>query len=36
MNRLWNIYRDASEGTQGLREKLDGWLKRDEDGEEPR
>jgi hypothetical protein len=30
VNRLWNIYRDASESAQGLRDKVDGWLKRDE------
>lgn len=35
VNRLWNIYRDASESAQGLWDKLDGWLKRDEDGAEP-
>lgn len=35
VNRLWNIYRDASESAQGLWDKLDGWLKRDGDGAEP-
>jgi len=38
VNKMWNIYRDASDATQGLRDKVDGWLKRDPDGEpeEPR
>jgi Zn-dependent protease with chaperone function len=36
VNRLWSIYRDASEGAQGLRGRVDGWLKRDEESEEPR
>lgn len=42
VNKTWNIYRDASEATQGFREKVDGWLKRDaetegtEEPEEPR
>jgi len=35
VNKMWNIYRDASDATQGLLEKLDGWLKRDEETEEP-
>jgi len=35
VDRLWNIYRDASEGAQGLRDRIDGWLKRDEEGEPP-
>jgi Zn-dependent protease with chaperone function len=35
VNRIWNIYRDASESAQGLWDKVDGWLKRDEDGAEP-
>ena len=45
MNRLWDVYRDASDGAQGLRdrfddgqslrERFDGWLKRDEDRTEP-
>jgi hypothetical protein len=35
VNKMWNIYRDASDSTQGLRDKIDGWLKRDEDGPEP-
>jgi Zn-dependent protease with chaperone function len=35
VNRLWNIYRDASESAQGLRDRIDGWLKRDEEGETP-
>ena len=29
MNKMWNIYRDASDATQGFRDKVDGWLKRD-------
>ena len=36
VNKMWNIYRDASEGAQGFREKVDGWLKRDGETEEPR
>ena len=42
VNKMWNIYRDASEATQGFREKVDGWLNRDaetdgtEEPEEPR
>ena len=35
VNRIWNIYRDASEGAQNLRDRLDGWLKRDEEAGEP-
>ena len=35
VNKMWNIYRDASDATQGLLEKLDGWLKRDEETGEP-
>jgi hypothetical protein len=35
VNRIWNIYRDASESAQGLWDKVDGWLKREEDGAEP-
>ena len=35
VNKMWNIYRDASDATQGLREKVDGWLKRDAETEEP-
>jgi Zn-dependent protease with chaperone function len=36
VNRLWNIYREASEGAQGLRDRVDEWLRRDErrDGDE--
>ena len=34
VNRLWNVYREASEGAQGLRGRLDDWLRRDEKGEE--
>lgn len=29
VNKMWNIYRDASDATQGFRDKVDGWLKRD-------
>jgi Peptidase family M48 len=39
VNKMWNTYRDASEGAQVFREKVDGWLKRDgeaEETEEPR
>jgi Zn-dependent protease with chaperone function len=42
VNKMWNIYRDASDATQGFRDKVDGWLKRDgeteetEEPEEPR
>jgi hypothetical protein len=32
---MWNIYRDASDATQGLRDRVDGWLKRDAEPEEP-
>jgi hypothetical protein len=35
VNRLWNIYRDASEGAHGLLDRVDGWLKRDEEDEPP-
>jgi Zn-dependent protease with chaperone function len=35
VNRLWNIYRDASEGAHGLLDRVDGWLKRDEEDETP-
>lgn len=35
-DRLWDVYRDASDGAQGLRDRVDGWLKRDEEGVEPR
>jgi Zn-dependent protease with chaperone function len=35
VNKMWNIYRDASDATQGLLDKLDGWLKRDEETGEP-
>src|SRR5215470_8588700 len=35
VNKMWNIYRDASDATQGFRDKVDGWLKRDEETEEP-
>ncbi len=35
VNKMWNIYRDASDATQGFRDKVDGWLKRDGDTEEP-
>jgi Zn-dependent protease with chaperone function len=31
VNKMWNIYRDASDSTQGLRDKIDEWLKRDAD-----
>jgi Zn-dependent protease with chaperone function len=33
VNKMWNIYRDASDATQGFRDKVDGWLNRD--GETP-
>jgi len=33
-NRFWNIYRDASERAEGLRDKVDGWLRRDEPAED--
>jgi Zn-dependent protease with chaperone function len=29
VNKMWNLYRDASDATQNLRDKVDGWLKRD-------
>jgi len=32
---MWNIYRDASDATQGFRDKVDGWLKRDGETTEP-
>jgi hypothetical protein len=35
VNKMWNIYRDASDASQGLRDKVDGWLKRDAEPEEP-
>lgn len=35
VNRLWSIYRDASEGAQGLRDRFEGWRKRDEEIDEP-
>jgi Zn-dependent protease with chaperone function len=42
VNKMWNIYRDASDSTQGLRDRIDEWLKRDagtaeeaEEAEEP-
>jgi Zn-dependent protease with chaperone function len=35
VNKMWNIYRDASDATQGLLDKLDGWLRRDEETGEP-
>lgn len=31
VNRLWSIYREANEGAQGLIDKLEGWLRRDDD-----
>lgn len=31
VNRFWEIYRDANEGAHGLLDKLEGWLRRDED-----
>ncbi len=34
VNRLWNIYRDATESAQGLRDRIDGWLRRDEEDED--
>jgi Zn-dependent protease with chaperone function len=34
VNKMWNLYRDASEGAQTLRDKVDGWLKRDPEPEE--
>src|SRR5262249_58555305 len=33
VNKMWSIYRDASDSTQGLRDKIDEWLKRDGDAE---
>ena len=30
VNKMWNLYRDANDSTQGLRDKIDGWIKRDE------
>ncbi|HKD94139.1 MAG TPA: M48 family metallopeptidase [Gaiellaceae bacterium] len=35
VDKMWNLYRDASDATQGFREKVDGWLKRDAQTEEP-
>ena len=35
VNKMWNIYRDASDATQGFRDKVDGWLKRDPGTPEP-
>jgi hypothetical protein len=35
VNRLWNLYRDASESAQGLRDRVDGRLRRDDEREEP-
>ena len=35
VNKMWNIYRDASDATQGFRDKVDGWLKRDGETTEP-
>ena len=35
VNRLWTIYRDASVSAQGLRDRVDGWLRRDDEREEP-
>jgi Zn-dependent protease with chaperone function len=29
VNKMWNIYRDASDATQGFRDKVDGWFRRD-------
>ena len=29
VNKMWNIYGDVNEATQGFREKVDGWLRRD-------
>ena len=34
VNRLWNVYRDASESAQSLRERVEGWLGRDEADED--
>lgn len=34
VNKMWNLYRDANDSTQVLRDKIDGWLKRDEDSPE--
>ena len=31
VDRMWNIYRDASDSAQGLRERFDSWRKRGED-----
>ena len=36
VNKMWNIYRDASDATQGFREKVDSFRKRTEESEEPR
>ena len=33
VNKMWSIYRDASDSTQGLRDKIDEWLKRDGNAE---
>ena len=35
VNKMWNIYRDASDASQGLRDKIDGWLRRDGENDEP-
>ena len=34
VNRLWNVYRDASGGAQNLLDRLDGWLHRDDEDEQ--
>ena len=33
VDRLWSIYRDASDSAQALRDRFDGWFKRDEGSE---
>jgi Zn-dependent protease with chaperone function len=35
VDKMWNIYRDASDASQGFRDKVDGWLKRDGETPEP-
>jgi Zn-dependent protease with chaperone function len=35
VNKMWNIYRDAGDATQGFRDKMDSWRKRDEETAEP-
>ena len=36
VNKMWNIYRDASDATAGFRGKVDEWIKRGADAREAR